>query len=100
MVAVRRNGDDLILECLLQPRAGQDALAGEHNGALKIRISAPPVDGKANAALKKFLAGAFGVSKARVTIEAGETSRRKRVRIRAPGRIPTELTTLLAPHAP
>lgn len=89
--AWRWDGEDLILHCHLQPGASRSEFAGLHGERLKIRLSAPPVDGKANAALQVFLAEAFGTGKRQVSIEAGEVSRLKRVRIRQPGRWPPEL---------
>lgn len=84
-------GDDLILDCRLQPKAATDEFVGEHDGQLKIRITAPPVDGKANAHLVKFLAKSFGVTQRQVEIERGETGRSKRIRIRAPSKFPATL---------
>lgn len=89
--AWRWDGDDLVLHCHLQPKASRSEFAGMQGERLKIRLSAPPVDGKANAALQAFLADAFGVSKRQVSIEAGELSRLKRVRVRQPGQWPPEL---------
>jgi hypothetical protein len=80
--AGRRDGADLLLEVRVQPRASRSEIAGLHGGRLRIRLQAPPVDGKANAALIEFLAAAFGVPRARVIIEHGLASRDKRVRIR------------------
>ena len=82
MPAGRRDGTDLVLEVRVQPRASRSEIAGLHGGRLRIRLQAPPVDGKANAALVEFLAAAFGVPRARVIIEHGLASRDKRVRIR------------------
>jgi uncharacterized protein (TIGR00251 family) len=56
-------------------------VAGEHGDALKIRLAAPPVDGKANAALLAFIAERLGVSKSAVTLKSGQTSRRKVVEV-------------------
>ena len=61
----------------LIPRAGRDAVAGERDGAVLIRIAAPPVDGKANAALIALVATTLGVPKSAVRIVRGETSRDK-----------------------
>jgi uncharacterized protein len=63
------------------PRASRDAIEGEHQGALKVRLAAPPVDGRANAALIRLLAGRLNVPKSAVRIVAGEKSRTKRVEI-------------------
>ncbi len=69
------------LEILVQPRASRTRAVGEHDGRLKVQLAAPPVDGEANAALVLFLADALGVRRSDVSIEAGETGRRKRVRV-------------------
>ncbi len=77
----REGAGGAVLELLVQPRASRTRVVGEHDGRLKIQLAAPPVDGEANAALQAFLAGVLGVKKADVTLLAGETGRRKRVRI-------------------
>jgi hypothetical protein len=84
-------GDDLILRCHLQPKASRDEFAGPHGDSVKIRITAPPIEGRANAHLIGFLAKQFGVAKRDVVILSGELGRQKRVCIRRPGRIPTGL---------
>jgi uncharacterized protein len=63
----------------VQPRASRDAIEGEYAGALRIRLTAPPVDGRANQALTRLLATRLNVPRAAVRIVAGEKSRRKRV---------------------
>ncbi|KJJ98273.1 hypothetical protein UB43_16430 [Pseudomonas sp. 21] len=85
------DGEDLILDCHLQPKASRDEFAGLHGERLKIRLTAPPVEGKANAHLLAFLGKAFGVPKSAVKLESGELNRQKRVRIPHPTKIPTEL---------
>jgi uncharacterized protein (TIGR00251 family) len=82
VTGARRDGGDLVLELRVQPRAPRSGFAGVHGGRLRVRLQAPPVDGRANAALVEFLAEAFDVPRARVTIEHGLTGRDKRVRIR------------------
>lgn len=67
------------------PRASKTEIVGELGGALKIRISAPPVGGAANAELIKFLAKTFHVSKNAVGIISGETAKTKQIRIEALG---------------
>jgi uncharacterized protein (TIGR00251 family) len=64
-----------------QPGAKKDRVSGEFNSRLKIALAAPPVDGKANAALQKFLSKRLGVAKSAVTLASGETMRDKRLRI-------------------
>ena len=63
------------------PRASKNQIVGREGDAVKVRLNAPPVDGKANEALVKFLAASFGVSLRQVEIVAGVTSRHKVVRI-------------------
>ena len=71
----------LILNLHVQPGAKRTGFAGLHGKAAKLRLSAPPVDGKANAALCAFLAEICGAPKSDVQLLSGETSRIKRVRI-------------------
>jgi len=68
----------------VQPGAKHTEATGMHGDAYKIRLAAPPVDGKANAELLRFLSEAFGVSQRAVTLVRGAASRRKTVRIEAP----------------
>ena len=82
------DGDALLLSLHVQPGASRTEVTGLHGDALRIRLAAPPVDGKANAELARFLADAFGVPQRQVTLVRGETSRRKVVRIDAPARRP------------
>ncbi|RLC72272.1 MAG: YggU family protein [Chloroflexi bacterium] len=63
------------------PRASKNEIAGIHGDALKVRLTAPPVEGRANEALIAFLAQRLGVRKSQVEIVAGATSRRKMVRV-------------------
>ena len=71
----------VILTLHIQPGAKKTEFAGLYGEALKIRLAAPPVDGKANAALIAFLAKTCGVPKASVELVSGDTSRSKRVRV-------------------
>ena len=85
--AARWENDELVLLVRVQPRASRDQIVGVEADRLKVRITAAPVDGQANAQLLKLLAKAFGVAKSAIIIETGETARDKRVRIRAPRRL-------------
>ena len=80
----REDAGALVLALHVQPGAARTEVAGTHGDALKIRLAAPPVDGKANAELLRFLADAFAVPLRQVTLVRGETARRKTVRIDAP----------------
>lgn len=84
----RWDGTRLILDCVIQPRAREDRLVGVTGEALRIRITAPPVDGKANAHLIRFLAQQFQVKQSAITIVSGQTGRRKRVCITDPAFLP------------
>jgi len=86
----RWEGEALLLTLRVQPRASRDEIVGPHGESLKVRITAPPVEGKANAHLLKFLAKAFGVSRAAVELLGGESAREKRVRIVRPAKLPAE----------
>ncbi len=81
-------GDELELQLRIQPKASRNEFISPHGDEFKLRITAPPVDGKANAHLLKMLAKAFGVSKKQVLLIAGESSRSKRVRIKNPQTLP------------
>ncbi len=95
MTAGRRDGRDLVLEVRVQPRASRSEFAGQHGDRVRVRLQAPPVDGRANAALVEFLATAFGVPRARVTVEHGLAGRDKRVRIRDAGEIAPQMKALI-----
>jgi uncharacterized protein len=84
----RMDGDALVLALHVQPGASRTEVGGLHGDALRIRLAAPPVDGKANAELVRFLAAAFAVPQRQVTLVRGESSRQKVVRIAAPARRP------------
>lgn len=71
----------MILELYVQPGASRSGFAGTHGGRIKLRLAAPPVDGKANAALVEFLAAHYGVPRRSVSIVSGAKSRMKRVAI-------------------
>jgi uncharacterized protein (TIGR00251 family) len=95
MTAARHDGRDLVLEVRVQPRASRSEFAGLHGDRVRVRLQAPPVDGRANAALVEFLAAAFGVPRARVSIEHGLAGRDKRVRIRDAGAIALQIKALI-----
>ncbi|ENM5813999.1 YggU family protein [Vibrio mimicus] len=95
MAAVWREGDDLLLRLYIQPKASRDSIVGLHGEELKVAITAPPIDGKANAHLSKFLAKQCKVAKGSVVIEKGELGRHKQVRIHQPNQIPPEIAALL-----
>lgn len=91
----RWRGAALELDLRVQPKASRDQFAGPHGERYRVTISAPPVDGKANKYLCRYLAKAFGVPPSRVSLVSGQTGRDKRVHIESPQRIPTELADLI-----
>lgn len=93
--AITRSGDDLVIRLYIQPKASRDQIVGLHGDELKVAITAPPVDGKANAHLTKYLAKQFRVAKGQVVIEKGELGRHKQVRIEDPREVPEIVTELL-----
>lgn len=76
--------DRLRLSVRVQPRASRSRLVGLHGEALKVQLTAPPVDGAANAALVDLLADVLGVPRTAVRIVAGEHARQKVVEVAAP----------------
>lgn len=80
----------------VQPNANQNEVVGFKGGVLQVRIAAPPVKGKANQELIKFLSSVLGVSKSNLTIEKGVTGKKKTVAIRGLGQ--EEVARLLERH--
>ncbi|MDZ4202889.1 MAG: DUF167 domain-containing protein [Gallionella sp.] len=78
----RSNGDTVTLTLHVQPGAKRSEITGLHGEALKIRLAAPPVEGRANDALLKFIADKFGVPQRQVELMQGGQSRHKVVAIR------------------
>ncbi len=95
MAAVERSGDDLRLRIFLLPKAAKDQIIGLHDDELKISITAPPVDGQANAHLLKFLSKLFKVPKSSIVLEKGELNRHKQVLIPCPKTIPPQIEAYL-----
>jgi len=87
-------GHDLLLHCQLQPRASRNeiigTMEGSHGDRVKIYITSPPVDGKANKHLIAITAKWFGTSKTRIKIIRGETGRQKTLLIEHPSQLPAE----------
>lgn len=77
----RRSGDVITLTLHIQPGAKRTDVAGLHGEALKIRLAAPPIEGRANEALLKFIAESFGVPVRQVELKQGGQSRHKVVAV-------------------
>lgn len=73
-----------VFEIWLQPRSSQRAIIGVHNGALKIKLTSPPVEGRANKECLQFLASILCVSPSEIKILAGKSSRRKTIFVALP----------------
>jgi uncharacterized protein (TIGR00251 family) len=80
--ALTQDGDDVLVRVRAQPRAGSNAVGGVREGALIVRVTAPPEDGRANRAVCRVLAKAVGLPPTSVVIERGESARDKLVRMR------------------
>ncbi len=70
--------DGVVLPVWAQPGAKKNRIVGVHNGMLKIAVSAPPEDGRANAAIAQLLARRLKLSKSRIQLQAGATQRQKK----------------------
>jgi len=94
--AIRHDGADLLLDVRVQPRASRTEFAGLMGDRLRIRLNAPPVDGRANAALVAFVATQCGLARTRVTLERGQAGRDKQLRLHGLAAIPAALQRALA----
>jgi len=74
---LKAKGDGVVILLHVQPGARRTGLKGIHGGRLKLAVNAPPVDGKANRACRRFLAELFRVPKSRVELVSGASSRQK-----------------------
>ena len=95
MPAVSMEQKDLLLKIYVQPKASRDQIVGIHGDELKIVITAPPIDGKANAYLQKYFSKIFKVPKGNIAILKGELGRHKLIKVISPRMIPEEIDCLL-----
>ena len=86
------DGEDLLLNVFLQPNAKKNEQVGVHDDQLKIRVTAPAIENKANKQLVKFLAKLFAVPTSRVSLLKGEHSRHKYLRISRPTKLPENIS--------
>lgn len=93
-VEILENPQGIRLRIFLQPKASRDQIVGLHDSELKIAITAPPVDGAANAHLLKYLSKLFKVPKSSIVLEKGELQRHKQIWIPEPKQIPKEIEQL------
>ena len=92
MIEFTEKNGAIVFAVRVVPRASKSEIVGEHDGALKVRIASPPVNGAANEELVKFLANGFGVTRSAVLIVSGHSSRLKKVAITG---APPEKTALI-----
>jgi len=83
VIRFRQTPEGVIFKVLVQPRSSKNMISGLHDGALKIKLTAPPVDNAANQMCLKFLAKSLGISKSRIEISAGYNSRHKQILLRS-----------------
>ncbi|MBF0099570.1 MAG: YggU family protein [Desulfobacterales bacterium] len=81
-MCIHRNKEGLIIDVFVQPRSSKNEVVGKHGDALKIKFTAAPVDGKANAMCIEFLSEVLNTPKRSIEIISGLTTRKKRIRIR------------------
>lgn len=81
MIKISEQNDGVVFTVRVVPRASRSEMIGEYDGALKVRIASPPVDGAANAELIRLLAKQFSISRSYVVIIGGQTSKTKQIRM-------------------
>lgn len=98
MIALTDHPDGVVLPVRAQPRSRRPGVQGEAGGALKLGVSAPPEDGRANQAIIELLAAVLGVRRSHIELLSGQTSRDKRFLIRGTSftTIQAQLTTILS----
>lgn len=81
MLDLNEKDNAVTMRVRVQPRASRTEIAGEHAGAIKLRVAAPPVDGKANEECRRFLAKLLKVGATSIEIISGDSSRDKVIRV-------------------
>jgi uncharacterized protein len=97
MIPIRDTPSGATFSVKVRPRAEKNAITGQVGDALKLALTAPPVEGRANQACIEFLAEVLNVSRSSVTIAAGESSRNKVIRVRglSAAQVETKLSTFV-----
>jgi uncharacterized protein (TIGR00251 family) len=85
MPFIQENSNEIILKTFVQPRSSKNMIAGQHGDALKIKLTAPPVDNAANKSCIQFLSKCLKIPKSSIEIISGHTSRTKRILLRLKG---------------
>ncbi len=78
---IRKTTDGVVFKIFVQPRSSKNIIVGVHGDALKIKLTAPPVEGAANKACIRFLSKSLNIPKSNLEIISGQTNRTKRVLI-------------------
>lgn len=86
MLNIQQKEDGVTIECYVSPRAGKSRIKGERNGALAIALAAPPVEGRANEELIRFMAETLSVPSSRISVLRGQTGRTKLLFIQGAGK--------------
>jgi len=81
MIPIHETSNGVTFAVRVHPRAKKNAITGELGEALKVALTAPPIDGRANEACVEFFAKLFAVQRSAVSIASGETSRKKIIRV-------------------
>ncbi len=92
------HGDDLLLDVRVQPKASREKLGDVAGGRIKVYLTAPPVDGKANKALLKFIGRLFRTPPSAIEIVSGQSDRNKRLRIPSPRQLPEIISRNYSAH--
>ncbi len=82
MMDIKKTADGVIFKVFVQPRSSKNMVSGAHGDALKIKLTAPPVEGAANKMCVRFLADFLNIPKSRLEIVSGHSSRSKRICVR------------------
>ena len=90
MLSLKEHPEGIVFKIFVQPRSSKNTIAGIHGDALKIKLTAPPVDNAANKMCVQFLAKCLGVSKSSLEIMSGHTGRNKQILLRSEGDGDTE----------
>ena len=83
MLALQQRGGDVLMPVVVQPRASRNTVAGLHGNALKLLLTAPAVEGAANAACLRFLSDLLDIGRGRLSIVRGTKARQKLIRVTA-----------------
>ena len=90
---IRPARDGASVEVFVRPRAAKDAIAGVHGTGLRVKVKAPPVEGRANRAVEELFARLLGLPRSAVTVVTGESSRHKTIHVA--GMSPEDVTASL-----